>query len=141
MLKTKIKKEIDTNCSNVAIFCDYDNLFYGKKVHLYYINENRNQSILNFCNVAVDLVELMEIDIERKNYEYWIETIENIFQSYYWNEKNENKIMSHKWLLENIQRDTYMSIVSSNRLINKMLEYDIIEKSELNNYYGYKLKK
>ena len=116
-------------------------LFYGKKVHLYYINENRNQSILNFCNVAVDLVELMEIDIERKNYEYWIETIENIFQSYYWNEKNENKIMSHKWLLENIQRDTYMSIVSSNRLINKMLEYDIIEKSELNNYYGYKLKK
>ena len=49
--------------------------------------------------------------------------------------------MSHKWLLENIQRDTYMSIVSSNRLINKMLEYDIIEKSELNNYYGYKLKK
>ena len=28
MLKTKIKKEIDTNCSNVAIFCDYDNLFF-----------------------------------------------------------------------------------------------------------------
>lgn len=261
MLKTKIKKEIDTNCFNVAVFCDYDNLYYGltdygvnitnekydvfyfinelyekskirvmkafadfeqisyndknelyllkhlqnnrvetcnvfgnhpkqefyrknasdielslsaietyykknnidtyvfitsdsdmipimnklllygMQIHLYYINNSSNNNILNFCNLSIDLIELMEINQDRKNAEYWIPTIQNILNNYYLNNKYDSNIMSHKWLLESIQKETYMSINSSNKLINKMLDLEVIEKAELNNFYGYRLKK
>lgn len=115
-------------------------MFYGKQVHLYYMNNRANENILKFCNFSIDLIELMNINIERKNPEYWISTIKDILNNYYLNNNYENNIMSHKWLLENIQKKTYMSINTSNKLINKMVELNVIEKAEYNNFYGYRLK-
>lgn len=40
-------------------------LYKGKNVHLYYINQNANSYLINFCNLAIDLLELMEINIEQ----------------------------------------------------------------------------
>lgn len=136
-------KEIDTfvfitSDSDMIPIMNYL-LYKGKQIHLYYIKQNVNDTLLNFCNIAIDLIQLLEIDEERKNPEYWIPTIKNIFKSYYTNNNYKNKIMSHKWLIENIQKETHMSSVLSHKLLNKMLELNVIKKSESNNYYGYEL--
>ena len=55
MVNTKIKKIIDTSCENVAIFVDYDNIYYG--LSEYGINlENERYDIFHIMN------ELYEFD-------------------------------------------------------------------------------
>lgn len=115
-------------------------LYKGKNVHLYYINQNANSYLINFCNLAIDLLELMEINIERKNVEYWIPTIEKILTNYT-SSFGENKLLSHKWLMENFQKESYMPTSLCNQIILKMQELGVIEKIDNNPYFGYKLKK
>ena len=115
-------------------------LFYGKKVHLYSIKENTNKIIDNYCNLAVDLIELLDIDTRRKQPEFWIEDFKKIFIEFYENPNNKSKILTNKWLIERIQQKIYMSYGASVRLIQSMLDLGVIEKTESNQFYGYKLK-
>lgn len=116
-------------------------LFYGKQIHLYYIEPNANEFLPQFCNIANDLISLMNINIERKNSEYWIPIIKNIFNNYQETSKYDNPYMKHKWLIEHIQKEIHMSYSSATRLIRDLLEMEILEKSEVNNIISYALKK
>lgn len=115
-------------------------LFYGKKVHLYSIKDSTSKIINNYCNLFVDLIELLDIDINRKNPEYWINDIRIIFKEFNENPNNKTKILTNKWLAERIQQRIFMSYGASIRLIQNMLDMNIIEKTEQNQFYGYKLK-
>ena len=115
-------------------------LFYGKKVHLYSIKEDTTPTINNYCNVFVDLIELLDIDINRKLPEFWIDDIKEIFEDFENHPNNKNKVLTNRWLIERIQAKIHMSYNSSSRLIQQMLELDIIERTENGQFYGYKLK-
>ena len=86
------------------------------------------------------MIELLDIDINRKNPEYWINDIRIIFKEFNENPNNKTKILTNKWLAERIQQRIFMSYGASIRLIQSMLDMNIIEKTEQNQFYGYKLK-
>lgn len=115
-------------------------LLKGKKVHLYSVKDDSCEYIADFCTESVDLIELLDIDINRKNPEFWINMIRGIFKEFYENPNHSNKILTNKWLIERIQSKNHMSIQASTKLIQNMLDMDIIEKTENNQFYGYKLK-
>lgn len=115
-------------------------LLNGKKVHLYSVKENSSEYITNFCTLSVDLIEFLDIDINRKNPEFWTNMIRGIFKEFYENPNYSNKLLTNKWLIERIQNKNHMSIQASSKLIQSMIDLDIIECTENNQFYGYKLK-
>lgn len=135
------RKEIDTF---VFITSDSDMipimnklLFYGKKVHLYSINENTNSNINNFCNLSVDILELMDLKYLRKDPEKYFEGATEIITRF--SQANPDRIFYHKRLQDNLIQSFYLSPFMANKVIEIMLNKNIIEKIETENSCGYKV--
>lgn len=135
------KNEIDTF---VFITSDSDMipimnklLFYGKKVHLYSINENSNSNINNFCNLSVDILELMDLKHLKKVPEKFLDSAIEIVTKF--NAFNPDKIFYHKRLQDNLIQSLYLSPFMANKVIELMINKNIIYKIETENSFGYKI--
>lgn len=134
------RKEIDTF---VFLTSDSDMipimnklLYYGKKVHLYSVNDNANPNINNFCNLSVDILELMDLKHLKKVPEKFLDDailITSKFSAF-----NPDKIFYHKRLMDNLIQGLYLSPYMANKVIELMLSEKIIIKVESENSFGYK---
>lgn len=111
-------------------------LYFGKKVHLYSIEENSNPSINNFCNLSVDILELMNLKHLRKEPEKFFPEAMDIISKFF--NFNPDKIFYHKRLQDNLVQSLYLSPYMANRVIELLVNKNILKKVELENSYGYK---
>lgn len=117
-------------------------IFKGKKVHLYYIEENTShyQNLTGFCHEKFDLLDLLKIDKNRKNPSYWVNNATNEITAWYNNPKNFGKLLGGNWLNELFCEKLLLSRQASSNLIKHLEENNIIEEVKQNNHNGYKLK-
>ena len=102
----KLKKEIDDKFMNKM-------LFRGKQVHLYYLKDDCSINFESFCNYSVDIIELFNINVARKNPEYCIKDIESILRTF----NSDNRTIYHKKLLDIIQKEFYFNYYSLEKKI------------------------
>lgn len=112
-------------------------LYYGRKVHLYSINENSNPNIHNFCNLSVDIMELMELKHLNKAPENFLESSIEIVSKF--NTYRSDKLIYHKRLADCLIQNLYLSPSMANKVIELMILEDIIEKVQSENNFGYKV--
>ena len=107
--------------------------YKGKKVHLYYIEDNTSQyqDITNYSDVKCDLLTLFEIDKERKNPSYWVEQAKTAMENWYSDTKNTNKTLGGKWLKDLFKDNFSLSDSFASTLIAYMEQCELFEKDEL----------
>lgn len=114
-------------------------LYYGKKVHLYSINENSNPNINNFCNLSGDILELMNIKHLKKVPENFLDDAINIINKFH--NFNPDKLLFHKRLSENLIQNLYLSPYMASKVIDLMISKNLIQKVESETSFGYKIVK
>ncbi|WP_069649761.1 NYN domain-containing protein [Caloranaerobacter ferrireducens] len=105
-------------------------MYKGKKVHLYYIDENRSQyqNITNYAHLSEDILTIFNISLERKKPEYWLDDVINIINQWYNNPKNNNKLLGGKWLNQELQEKLFMSHNLASNVIQYLEENEYIKK-------------
>lgn len=111
-------------------------LYFGKRVHLYSIEENSNPNINNFCNLSVDILELMDLKHLKKDPEKFLKDAIDIVTRFY--SFNTDRLFFHKRLMDNLIQSLYLSPHMANRVIELMINENIIKKVETDNSCGYK---
>ena len=114
-------------------------LYFGKRVHLYSIEENSNPNINNFCNLSVDILELMDLKHLKKDPEKFLKDAIDIVTRFY--SFNTDRLFFHKRLMDNLIQSLYLSPHMANRVIELMINENIIKKVETDNSCGYKFLK
>lgn len=104
-------------------------IYKGKKVHLYYINENTSQyqSIENFAHNKIDILDLLKIEKKRSQAEYWETETINLINNWYSNVKGD-KMLGSRWLNEELQKELHMSHNLASSVIEYMERNSIIKK-------------
>lgn len=105
-------------------------IYKGKKVHLYYIDENKSQyqNITNYAHLSEDILTIFNISLKRKNPEYWLDDVMNVINQWYNNPKNKNKLLGGKWLNQELQEKLFMSHNLASNVIQYLEENEYIKK-------------
>ncbi|WP_243122868.1 NYN domain-containing protein [Haloimpatiens lingqiaonensis] len=117
-------------------------IYKGKKVHLYYIDENTSQyqNITNYSHLNLDILKILEIPLERKKPEYWVNDVINLIDEWYKNPNNSNKMLGGKWLNDELQKNLHMSQHLASITIQYMEENDKVQKTKKRKLEGYVIK-
>lgn len=104
-------------------------IYKGKKVHLFYIDSNTSQyqHITEYCHLSYDLLNLLGIDVNRKNPEYWTDKALSVIKEWYDNPQNSSYALGGKWLKELLCERLYLSSRLSSDLIAYMSITNIIK--------------
>lgn len=115
-------------------------IYKGKKVHLYYIDENRSQyqNITNYAHLSEDILKIFKISLERKKPEYWIDDAKNVIIEWYNDPRNNGKMLGGKWLNQELQEKLFMSHKLASDVIQYLEQNQYIKKeSNDKNIEGY----
>lgn len=114
-------------------------IYKGKKVHLYYIDENIShyQNITEYSHLSKDILKVFDISPERKNPDFWEEKTLKLIKDWYSDNKNQGKMLGGKWLNDELQEKLFMSQHLASSVIQYMEENKKIRKDIVNGRGGY----
>lgn len=128
-------KDIDTY---VFITADSDMIpvmsrmiYKGKKVHLFYIKDNSSthQDMTNYCHLYSDLIELFEIDVNRKKAEYYKESAMDVITKWFdRNKTKKNTTLGGKWLSDELQKCLSVSLKLASDIIEYLKKENLISE-------------
>lgn len=111
-------------------------LYFGKKVHLYSVVENSNPNINNFCNLSVDILDLLDLKHLERGPERFLGDAINIVSRFF--NFNQNKLLYHKKLVDSLIQTLYLSPQMANKLIDLLIDQNVLERVDTETAHGYK---
>lgn len=108
-------------------------IFKGKKVHLYYIEQNTSQyqHITEYCHISQDLLKVLGVEEKRKTPTYWVDRVLELIEEWYSSPSNKTLCLGGKWLNELLCDKIFVSSRFASEIISYMSTNDII-KEKLN---------